>query len=35
MGVRLEQQAFALHSLNYVMEEYLPRKIAAPKKFLP
>jgi DNA topoisomerase-6 subunit A len=35
MGVRLEQQAFALHSLNYVMENYLPKKITAPKKFLP
>jgi DNA topoisomerase-6 subunit A len=35
MGVRLEQQAFALHSLNYVMDEYLPRKLANTKKFLP
>ncbi|MCU0728034.1 MAG: DNA topoisomerase IV subunit A [Planctomycetes bacterium] len=35
MGVRVEQQAFALHSLNYVTEEYLPRKVADPKKFLP
>ncbi len=35
MGVRVEQQAFALHALNYVTEEYLPRKIADPKKFLP
>jgi len=35
MGVRLEQQAFALHSLNYVIEKYLPEKIANPKKFLP
>ncbi len=35
MGVRVEQQAFALHSLNFVMEEYLPAKIANPKKFLP
>jgi DNA topoisomerase-6 subunit A len=35
MGVRVEQQAFALHRLNYVTEEYLPRKIADPKKFLP
>jgi len=35
MGVRLEQQAFALHSLNYVMDTYLPKKLANPKKFLP
>ena len=35
MGVRLEQQAFALHSLNYVMDTYLPKKIANAKKFLP
>lgn len=35
MGVRAEQQALAKHGLNFVMEEYLPRKLAAPKKFLP
>jgi DNA topoisomerase-6 subunit A len=27
MGVRIEQQAFAKHGLNYVLEEYLPRKL--------
>lgn len=35
MGVRLEQQAFALHDLNYVMDTYLPAKLSAPSKFLP
>ncbi len=35
MGVRLEQQAFALHSLNYVMDTYLPQKLKNRKKFLP
>jgi DNA topoisomerase-6 subunit A len=35
MGVRVEQQAFALHSLNFVMDEYLPKKIRNTKKFLP
>jgi DNA topoisomerase-6 subunit A len=35
MGVRLEQQAFALHDLNYVMDVYLPKKLKAPNKFLP
>ncbi len=35
MGVRLEQQAFALHSLNYVMDTYLPGKLKGRKKFLP
>ena len=35
MGVRLEQQAFALHSLNYVIDEYLPRKLKNKTKFLP
>ena len=35
MGVRAEQQAFAVHNLNYVMEQYLPDKLAASKKFLP
>jgi len=35
MGVRVEQQAFAAHSLNYVIEEYLPAKLRHPKKFLP
>jgi DNA topoisomerase-6 subunit A len=27
MGVRIEQQAFAKHGLNYVLEHYLPDKI--------
>ncbi len=35
MGVRAEQQAFAAHSLNYVLETYLPEKLGAPEKFLP
>lgn len=35
MGVRAEQQAFAKHHLNYVMETYLPQKLANPKKMLP
>ncbi len=35
MGVRAEQQALAKHGLNYVIEEYLPRKLAHPEKFLP
>ncbi len=35
MGVRAEQQAFAVHDLNYVIEHYLPEKLAAKKKFLP
>jgi DNA topoisomerase-6 subunit A len=35
MGVRAEQQALATHGLNYVIEEYLPRKLAAPEEFLP
>ncbi len=35
MGVRAEQQALAKWGLNYVIEEYLPRKLAAPGQFLP
>jgi DNA topoisomerase VI subunit A len=35
MGVRAEQQALAKHGLNYVIEEYLPRKLANRKSFLP
>jgi DNA topoisomerase-6 subunit A len=35
MGVRAEQQALAAHGLNYVMETYLPEKIAHPERFLP
>jgi DNA topoisomerase-6 subunit A len=35
MGVRAEQQALAKHGLNYVIDEYLPRKLAHPERFLP
>lgn len=35
MGVRVEQQAFAKHGLNHVIETYLPRKLRAASKFLP
>lgn len=35
MGVRAEQQALAKWGLNYVMEEYLPRKLAIRESFLP
>ncbi len=35
MGVRAEQQAFAKWDLNYVMDRYLPAKLANPKSFLP
>jgi DNA topoisomerase VI subunit A len=35
MGVRAEQQALAKWGLNFVLEEYLPRKLANPKSFLP
>ncbi|MFO7652376.1 MAG: DNA topoisomerase VI [Candidatus Krumholzibacteriia bacterium] len=35
MGVRAEQQALAKHGLNYVIEEYLPRKLAEVERFLP
>lgn len=35
LGVRVEQQAFASHGLNYVIEKYLPDKLANPSKFLP
>ena len=35
MKVRVEQQAFAAHSLNFVVEKYLPEKLHNPKKFLP
>ena len=34
MGVRIEQQAFAKHGLNYVLEEYLPEKLKK-RSFLP
>jgi DNA topoisomerase-6 subunit A len=35
MGQRVEQQAFAKHSLNFVIEAYLPEKLAKPDQFLP
>lgn len=34
MGVRIEQQAFAKHGLNYVLEKYLPDKLKKGR-FLP
>jgi len=34
MGVRIEQQAFAKHGLNYVLDNYLPEKLKK-KQFLP
>jgi DNA topoisomerase-6 subunit A len=35
MGRRVEQQAFAKHGLNYVIDTYLPEKLSNTKKFLP
>ncbi len=35
MGVRAEQQALSKHGLNFVIEEYLPRKLKQISKFLP
>lgn len=35
MGVRAEQQSLAKWGLNYVIEEYLPKKLAEPSSFLP
>ena len=35
MGVRAEQQALAKWGLNYVIDEYLPKKLANPHSFLP
>ena len=35
MGVRAEQQALAKHGLNYVIETYLPEKLAKANTFLP
>jgi DNA topoisomerase-6 subunit A len=35
LGVRAEQQALAKWGLNYVIEEYLPRKLADKQSFLP
>jgi len=35
MGVRVEQQAFAKHGLNFVLDTYLPKKLKKPGDFLP
>ena len=35
MGVRVEQQAFAKHGLDFVVNEYLPFKLKNTSKFLP
>ncbi|MDA0713006.1 MAG: DNA topoisomerase IV subunit A [bacterium] len=35
MDVRAEQQALSLHGLNFVIEEYLPKKLKNVGKFLP
>ena len=35
MGVRAEQQALAKWGLNYVIDEYLPKKLANVQGFLP
>lgn len=35
MRVRAEQQALAAHGLNYVISDYLPRKLKNVDKFLP
>lgn len=35
MGVRVEQQAFAKHGLDFVVNEYLPRKLKKTSQFLP
>jgi len=35
MGVRAEQQALAKWGLNYVIDDYLPRKLENPDQFLP
>ena len=35
MGVRAEQQALAKWGLNYVLEEYLPKKLRHKERFLP
>ncbi|MCB0220376.1 MAG: DNA topoisomerase VI, partial [Chrysiogenetes bacterium] len=34
-GVRVEQQAFAKHGLNFVLEHYLPEKLKKRSEFLP
>ena len=35
MGKRVEQQAFSAHSLNFVLDTYLPEKLKNPKTWLP
>ena len=35
MGQRVEQQAFAKHGLEFVVDEYLPHKLKNTAKFLP
>ncbi len=35
MKKRVEQQAFAAHGLNMVMDKYLPEKLSDPTKWLP
>lgn len=35
LGKRAEQQAFATYDLNYVMTEYLPKKLSDTKSWLP
>ena len=35
MGQRVEQQAFAKHGLDFVVNKYLPAKLKNPSKFLP
>jgi DNA topoisomerase-6 subunit A len=35
MGVRVEQQAFAKHGLDFVVSRYLPDKLKNASKFLP
>ncbi|NQU78918.1 DNA topoisomerase IV subunit A [Candidatus Woesearchaeota archaeon] len=35
MKKRVEQQAFAKHSLNYVIDSYLPKKLSDSKTWLP
>ncbi len=35
MGVRVEQQAFAKHGLDFVVNKYLPDKLKQVDKFLP
>jgi len=35
LGVRVEQQAFAKHGLDFVVNEYLPVKLKNASKFLP